>query len=129
DDYTQATRNRVGFRGLKPSARPAVQMKIGEAMARYDAIYGMVRAMFAEIDALASKGEPCTVEQRLRQRRDTAFAAQTCVEIVDDLVSRAGAGAQTQTSHLQLAQRDIHTIRTHVVLDVEEAMELYGKHV
>lgn len=129
DDYTQATRNRVGFRGLKPAERPAVQMKIGEAMARYDAIYGMVRAMFVEIDMLAAKGESCTVEQRLRQRRDTAFAAQTCVEIVDDLVSRAGAGAQTQTSHLQLAQRDIHTIRTHVVLDVEEAMELYGKHV
>jgi 3-hydroxy-9,10-secoandrosta-1,3,5(10)-triene-9,17-dione monooxygenase len=129
DDYTQATRDRPGFRGLKPAARPAVQMKIGEAMARYDSIHRMVRAMFEEIDALSARGEACTVEQRLRQRRDTAFAAQACVEIVDDLVSRAGAGAQTQGSHLQLAQRDIHTIRTHVVLDIEEAMELYGKHV
>ncbi|RIA37969.1 alkylation response protein AidB-like acyl-CoA dehydrogenase [Hephaestia caeni] len=129
DDYVQATRNRAGFRGLKPAARPAVQMKIGEAMARYDATYRMVRAMFVEIDDAARLGQQCTIEQRLRQRRDTAFAAQTCVEIVDNLVSRAGAGAQTQTSHLQLAQRDIHTIRTHVVLDIEEAMELYGKHV
>lgn len=129
DDYTQATRDRAGFRGLKPAARPAVQMKIGEAMARYDAVHRMVRAMFEKIDRLAARGESCTVEQRLRQRRDTAFAAQICVEIVDDLVSRAGAGAQGQSSHLQLGQRDVHTIRTHVVLDVEEAMELYGKHV
>lgn len=129
DDYTHATRERPGFRGLKPAARPAVQMKIGEAMARYDVVHRMVRAMFAEIDALAARGEACTLEQRLRQRRDTAYAAQQCVEIVDDLVSRAGAGAQGAKSHLQLAQRDIHTIRTHVVLDVEEAMELYGKHI
>lgn len=129
DDYVAATRERPGFRGLKPSARPAVQMKIGEVMARYDSTYRVARAMFEEIDQQVRAGQPCTVEQRLRQRRDAAIAAETCMQIVDDLVSRSGAGTQMQSSHFQLAQRDIHTIRTHVVLDVEEATELYGKHM
>lgn len=129
DDFVEATRNRVGFRGRMPAERPAIQMKIGAAMTRYDATYRMVRALFEEIESVVRAGESCSVEQRLRQRRDTAYAAQVCVEIVDDLVSCAGAGAQTQSSFFQLAQRDIHTIRTHVVLDVEESMELYGKHV
>jgi|HigsolmetaAR202D_1030399.scaffolds.fasta_scaffold01203_2 3-hydroxy-9,10-secoandrosta-1,3,5(10)-triene-9,17-dione monooxygenase len=128
DDFVEATRTRVGFRGRVPAERPAIQMKIGSAMTRYDATYRMIRALFEEIDTVSRAGEQCTVEQRLRQRRDTAYAAQECVEIVDDLVSCSGAGAQSQSSYFQLAQRDIHTIRTHVVLDVEEAMELYGKH-
>lgn len=129
DDFIDATRNRVGFRGRMPAERPAIQMKIGAAKTRYDATYRMVRGLYEEIESVIRAGESCSIEQRLRQRRDAAYAAQVCVEIVDDLVSCAGAGAQTQSSHFQLAQRDIHTIRTHVVLDVEEAMELYGKHL
>lgn len=129
EDFIAVTRNRVGFRGRMPAERPAIQMKIGAAKSRYDAMYKMARDLYEEIQAVIRAGESCSVEQRLRQRRDAAYAAQVCVEIVDDLVSCAGAGAQSQNSHFQLAQRDIHTIRTHVVLDVEEAMELYGKHV
>lgn len=129
DDFIEVTRNRVGFRGRMPAERPAIQMKIGAAKARYDAMYRMARGLYEEIQDTIRAGESCSTEQRLRQRRDAAHAAQVCVEIVDDLVSCAGAGAQLQSSHFQLAQRDIHTIRTHVVLDVEEAMELYGKHL
>lgn len=129
DDHIEATRNRAGFRGLKPSERPATQMLIGHASARYDAMLGVARGLFREIDELAAQGKKCSIEQRLRQRRDTAYIAENCVDIVDSLVARAGAGAQMQTSFFQLAQRDIHTIRTHVVLDLEEATELYGKHL
>lgn len=129
DDFIEATRNRIGFRGRQPAERPAMQMLIANALAKYESAYRAVRALYVEIDELASRAEPPSVELRLRLKRDAAIAAQQCVEIVDDLVSRAGASAQTQTSHFQLAQRDIHTIRTHVVLDAEEAAEMYGKHI
>ncbi len=129
DEFVTTNRNRVGFRGRIPAERPAIQMKIGSAQTRYDAVHRMVRALFEECQEVIAKGDTFTAEQRLRQRRDAAYAAHVCTEIVDDLVSSAGAGAQMQSSYFQLAQRDIHTIRTHVVLDVEEAMELYGKHM
>lgn len=129
EDFVEATKSRVGFRGRQPSDRAAVQMKIGEAMARYDAAYYLIRRLYEQFDALAGAGQDAPVELRVRLRRDAAYAAQQCVEIVDDLVSRAGAGAQSQRSYLQLAQRDIHTIRTHVVLDVDEVMEVYGRYM
>jgi len=129
DDFVDFTKERQGFRGAEHATRAATQMLIGSVNARYDAMYRVVRGLYEEIDETAAAGNHLTVEQRLRQRRDAAYAAEECMKIVDELVSRAGARAQHQQSQFQLAQRDIHTIRTHVVLDVEEVMQLYGAHV
>lgn len=129
DDFVEYTRTRVGFRGANPATRPAVQMKIAEAETRWQAMYLVIRNLYTEMDELAMSGKEFTTEARLRHRRDAAWAANQCTEIVDDIVSRAGARAQMQSSEFQLAQRDIHTIRTHAVLDVEEIMEIYGRNM
>lgn len=129
DDFTAFTQERVGFRGTNHAARASTQIRIAEAHARYDAALRTIRALYAEIDADIAAGRAPTDEQRLRQRRDVAFVADDCVKIIDMMVGGAGARAQHETSPFQLIQRDIHTIRTHVVLDVEEAMEFYGKYL
>jgi 3-hydroxy-9,10-secoandrosta-1,3,5(10)-triene-9,17-dione monooxygenase len=127
--FTDFTRERVGFRGVNHAARGSTQIKIGQAWARYDAMHRAARALYEEIAEDIRLGRESTVEARLRQRRDVAMVADECVKIVDSMVSGSGARGQHETSPFQLMQRDLHTIRTHVVLDVEEAMELYGRHL
>jgi 3-hydroxy-9,10-secoandrosta-1,3,5(10)-triene-9,17-dione monooxygenase len=129
EDFTDFTRERIGFRGINHATRSSTQIKIGQAWARYDAMHRVARALYEEIEEDIRLGRPSTVEAKLRQRRDVAMVADECVRIIDSVVSGAGARAQHETSPFQLIQRDIHTIRTHVVLDVEEAMELYGRHL
>jgi len=129
EEFTDFTRERVGFRGAQHATRPSTQIKIGAAWARYDSLHRTARALYEEIEADIAAGRESTVEAKLRQRRDAAFVADECVKIVDSVVSGSGARGQHETSPFQLIQRDIHTIRTHVVLDVEEATELYGRYL
>lgn len=129
EDFTDFTRERIGFRGTNHAARGSTQAKIGAAWARYDAMHRAARALYTEIEDDIRLGRVSTTEAKLRQRRDTAMVADECVRIVDSVVSGSGARGQHETSPFQLIQRDIHTIRTHVVLDLEEAMELYGRYL
>lgn len=129
DDFTAFTRERVGFRGMQHQTRASTQITIGTAHTRFEAIHRMARAMFLEIDGQVREGRPFTAEQRLRQRRNACYIADEAVKLVDLMVGGSGARGQHETSGFQLIQRDIHTIRTHVVLDMEEAMEMYGRHL
>ena len=104
-------------------------MKIADGMARYDAFHGLVRANCARIDDHARCRTKASVEERLRYRRDGTLAAMTCAAIVDTMVQAAGARSQHRTSPFQLIQRDMHVAATHVMLDRDDANELYGKHV
>lgn len=129
DDFTAFTRERVGFRGMQHQTRASTQITIASAHTRFEAVHRMARALFLEIDEQVEEGRPFDAEQRLRQRRNACYIADECVKLVDLMVGGSGARGQHETSPFQLMQRDIHTIRTHVVLDLEEAMELYGRHL
>jgi hypothetical protein len=43
------------------------------------------------------------------------------------LICSAGSRGQTDSSAFQLIQRDVHTIRSHIVFDLEDANEAYGR--
>lgn len=129
DEFVEHTKGRIGYGGIDHAARPSTQFKIADSMARWDAVHGLVRRHFAEVDALAREGRTSNAEQRLRYRRDAAFAAAECAVIVDAITTAAGARAQNERSPFQLIQRDMNTAKTHVVLDRDDATELYGRHV
>jgi alkylation response protein AidB-like acyl-CoA dehydrogenase len=129
DAFVDFTMSRSGYGGIDHRARTSTQIRVAAAMARWDAFHDRVRAQFAEVDATISAGGKLPPEQRLRLRRDVALGAAECAAVVNDIVGAAGARAQHASSPFQRIQRDMNTVRTHVILDTDEAFELYGKHV
>lgn len=129
DEFIDFTKSRIGYGGIDHAARPSTQAKIADCSARWDAVHQLMRGHFLEVDRLAEEGRTSSPEQRLRLRRDGALAAAECAAIVDVIVTAAGARAQHQSSPFQLIQRDMNTARTHVLLDRDDANELYGKYL
>lgn len=129
DEFVDMTKGRVGYGGIDHAARPSTQIKIADAMAHYDAYHGLMRGHFQSVDAAARDGRTSSAEEKLRYRRDATLAVAECVKIVDAMTGAAGARAQHERSPFQLIQRDINTVRTHVLLDREDANELYGKYI
>jgi alkylation response protein AidB-like acyl-CoA dehydrogenase len=127
EEFMTYTLSRVGIGGINHANRSSTQMKLGYAQARYDAMYRVARAIFAEMEDSLVKGQKISAEQKIRNRRDAAFVGDECTKIVDYLISSAGSRGQTDNSPFQMIQRDVHTIRTHIVFDLEDATEAYGR--
>ncbi|MBL8628458.1 MAG: hypothetical protein JNM81_02445 [Rhodospirillaceae bacterium] len=129
EEFTNYTKGRSGIAGINHQTRPATQIKLGYAQARYDAMHRTARGIFEDIARCLVSGEKITGEQRIRHRRDAAYVGDECAKIVDSLIASAGARSQFQDSVFQQLQRDIHTVRTHVVFDLDDATEAYGRHM
>lgn len=129
DEFVDFTRGRVGYGGIDHAARASTQYKIADTMARWDAVHNLMRGHFVEVDTLAEEGRTSNAEQRLRYRRDAVLAVSECAAIVETMAVAAGARAQHERSPFQLIQRDMNTARTHVLLDRDDANELYGKFI
>lgn len=128
DDHAEATRGRVAYGGgTPPGERPSMHVRIGHAAAEVDVAQMLLRRCVDEATRVAEAGEAFDPAPRVRWRRDCAYAVSLCVDAVDRLVSAAGAKAQYEDSALQRAQRDLHTLCTHVVFDRDGAFELYGR--
>ena len=127
EDFTAYTKGRAGIGGINHASRSSTQIKLGAAQARYDAMYRVARAIFEEIEDALTKGQKISAEQKIRNRRDAALVGDECTKIVDYLICSAGSRAQTDGSAFQLIQRDVHTIRSHIVFDLEDANEAYGR--
>jgi 3-hydroxy-9,10-secoandrosta-1,3,5(10)-triene-9,17-dione monooxygenase len=87
----------------------------------------VARAIFDEMEEALIKGQKIGAEQKIRNRRDAAYVGDECAKIVDYLIASAGSRGQTDGSPFQMIQRDVHTIRTHIVFDLEDASEAYGR--
>jgi 3-hydroxy-9,10-secoandrosta-1,3,5(10)-triene-9,17-dione monooxygenase len=127
EEFVTYTSSRVGIGGINHANRSSTQMKLGYAQARYDAMYRVARAIFSEMEESLLEGQKISAEQKIRNRRDAAFVGDECTKIVDYLISSAGSRGQTDSSPFQMIQRDVHTIRTHIVFDLEDATEAYGR--
>jgi 3-hydroxy-9,10-secoandrosta-1,3,5(10)-triene-9,17-dione monooxygenase len=128
DDFIAFTRDRKGFRGIDHGNRSSTQALIGRAETEWDAAVTLARTMYDEIDRRCDEGGSFSVADRLRYRRNAVWIGERAVGIVNELVAAAGARAQHMGSAFQLIQRNMLTIRTHVVMDAAEAMEAYGRH-
>ena len=67
------------------------------------------------------------VAARIAIRGRVAYAVQLCREAVALLGEAAGSGAQMLDQPFQRAVRDINTISTHVVFDIDTVLELHGR--
>jgi indole-3-acetate monooxygenase len=95
---------------------PAVQREVGVAEASLRAARTYALAALAEVDARAARGEATSALQRDAFMLAAWFAAQTSVDVVDDLHRLAGTAAVYTSSHLLRCLQDVHVAAAHVSL-------------
>ena len=69
-----------------------------------------------EINRLGIAGEIQRLDDRVRYRRDNAFAAQLSVRAVDRIYPLRGGAGLASDDPIQRAWRDVHAIAQHIAL-------------
>jgi alkylation response protein AidB-like acyl-CoA dehydrogenase len=107
----------------------SVQARAAEAAALIDAARLLMFRDLAEAQASSARGEPLSIDLRLRNRRDQAFCVRQLVQAVDALFLAAGGQGLFLESPLQRIWRDAHAAGSHISLNWDSAGTMYGQHL
>ncbi|MFQ5985596.1 MAG: acyl-CoA dehydrogenase family protein [Alphaproteobacteria bacterium] len=92
----------------------AVQLRVGRAGAEVDAARLVIRADCLEAQRIAEENRAPTVEEKLRFKRNVAYAIELCTAAVDTLHTLAGANGVYDRYPIQRLFRDQHTLAGHI---------------
>ena len=92
----------------------AVQLRVAAAGTRIDAARLIARNDMLEAQRIAEAGRPPTLEEKLRFKRNIAYAVQLCTEAVDNLHAMAGARGIYDHYPIQRLFRDAHSLMGHI---------------
>jgi len=114
--------------GIAVNSFQAVQIKVAEASALIDNAWLIMREGCRHAQAVAESGAEPNLDDKLRYRRDGAFAAQMCLKAINIIMGVAGSGAIYQASAMQRLFRDAHAGAAHVMFSFDLQGTLYGQH-
>jgi 3-hydroxy-9,10-secoandrosta-1,3,5(10)-triene-9,17-dione monooxygenase len=112
--------------GLTVGGLPTVQLRLAEASAEIDAARALLQAASDEATALAAADIVPSLEQRVRWRRNGAYAGSLCLRAVERLYPLAGANGLAEASPFQRTFRDIHGACAHIALTWDVQGANYG---
>jgi 3-hydroxy-9,10-secoandrosta-1,3,5(10)-triene-9,17-dione monooxygenase len=92
----------------------AVQLRVAGAGAKVDAARLIIRADCLDGQRLAEANRVPTVEEKLRFKRNVAYAMEQCTEAVDALHALAGANGIYDRYPIQRLFRDQHALTGHI---------------
>lgn len=109
DDYVGQIRDRRSTHNAsKLAGHVQIQMKVAEAGALIHAARLLAHDNIREAEGIAASGRPPTVAEKLRWRRDGAYAAANCVKAIQILQSAIGAAGNFLSNPFQRRFRDMH---------------------
>jgi alkylation response protein AidB-like acyl-CoA dehydrogenase len=126
---SRVTRGAVGGGGNRLSEFFPVQSKLAEASAMADAARLMINRDTTEVERITLQGRPLSVDQRIRNRRDHAFAARLARDAVDLLFSAVGGGGLALDQPIQRMWRDSNAIVRHITLNWDGVSSMVGQHL
>ncbi len=91
-----------------------VQLRVAAAGARIDAARLIARNDCLDAQAIAEAEREPSVEEKLRWKRNIAYAVQLCTEAVDSLHGMAGAKGIYDHYPIQRLFRDAHSLMGHI---------------
>ncbi len=127
DCFTEYLKQRVMMSGDTAQQKPAAQARLAESVNEVNAAQALVDSGVQRMLATIRSGATIDLEARIRHRGEACYAASLVKRAVDRLAESAGAKAQFESHPLQRYQRDINTLRGHVVFDLDMTMEMYGR--
>lgn len=109
DDYVGEIRERVStYNSSKLAGHTQIQMKVAEAATLIQAARLLAHNNIREAERIAESGRIPTVPEKIRWRRDGAYAAQNCVKAIQVLQSAIGAAGNYLSHPFQRRFRDMH---------------------
>jgi alkylation response protein AidB-like acyl-CoA dehydrogenase len=125
----RTTRGAVAGGNRRMAELTTVQLRVAEASGCIDAARLLMARDLAEAFASASRGEPISVDIRLRNRRDQAFCVRLLVQAIDALFLAAGGQGLFLDKSLQRFWRDAHAAASHISLNWDSTGSMYGQHM
>jgi len=125
----RTTRGAVAGGSRRMAELTTVQLRLAEASACIDAARLLMFRDLAEAFETAARGEPISMDVRLRNRRDQAFCVRLLVGAIDALFLAAGGQGLFLDQPLQRAWRDAHGAASHISLNWDATGSMYGQYM
>jgi len=126
--YLDSVQGRKGVLSADKLADHApLQLKVAESAAEIDAARVLIAADLDEINATGKAGGTLDRMQRVRFKRDVAFAAQMCRKAVDRLVMAMGVPGQKDDHPVQMRARDMNALASHGLMSWEPNATPFGR--
>jgi 3-hydroxy-9,10-secoandrosta-1,3,5(10)-triene-9,17-dione monooxygenase len=128
ESFVQEMKTRVWGMDYAPQAKnPAVQLRLAEATAMIDAADLLYhRSLTQTIDKIMD-GQTPSLEDRVRSRRDQAYAVRTATRAVELLLDAQGGKGLYEGGHVQRAFRDLHALSAHIMAGWDMPALCYGQ--
>ncbi len=106
-----------------------VQSRLAEACAALDAATLLINRDTTQVEQMAMSGTTITVAQRIRNRRDHAYATRLAQQGIDGLFSAIGGAGLSLDQPLQRMWRDGNAISKHISLNWDAVSSMVGQHM
>jgi alkylation response protein AidB-like acyl-CoA dehydrogenase len=106
-----------------------VQLRVAEAAACIDAARLLMMRDLAQAYDMAARGEPVSIDVRLRNRRDQAFCAKLLIQAIDALFLAAGGQGLYLDHPIQRFWRDAHAAASHISLNWDSTGSMFGQYL
>lgn len=125
----RSTRGAIDGAGNRMSEFYPVQSRVAEASALVDAAQLLIQRDIAEVERTIAGGRSLTLDQRIRNRRDHAFAARLAREAVDVLFAAVGGEGLSLDHPNQRMWRDANAIARHITLNWDAVSSMVGQYL
>ena len=125
----RVTRGAVAGGGNRLSDFFPVQSRLAEASASLDAARLLIYRDTASVEQMAMDGRIVTIEERIRNRRDHAFAAKLSRDAVEAIFASVGGGGLALDQPIQRMWRDANAISRHISLNWDAVSSMVGQYL
>jgi 3-hydroxy-9,10-secoandrosta-1,3,5(10)-triene-9,17-dione monooxygenase len=116
----------TSYTGMRMRDFQAVQLRVGAAGAKIETARLLLRTDCIRAQEVAAAGGIPTIEEKLRFKRNLAYAAQLCTEAVDLLHAMAGANGIYDSYPIQRIFRDAHSLGAHIAFNFDAHGSAWG---
>ncbi len=124
----RTTRGALAGGGLAMAEFATVQLRYAEASAAAEAAELILMTNLRSAMAKLRAGEAITVADRIRSRRDQAYATRLALHAVEALNASTGGAGLFISNPIQRAWRDVNAVARHVSLNWDAVGTMYGQH-
>lgn len=122
-----ATRVLAYSLGDRAARQPAAQVRLATVISDLATARHHWEATIAAVESAGASGV-VTPELRVGARLAAAATVRSARRIITDVCDGAGASVYRSTHPLQRLQRDVETLKGHVIFDWDRTAELAGRH-
>ncbi len=114
------------YTGMKMRDFQTVQLRIGAAGGKIDAARLILRNDCLEAQEIANRNVIADAQEKLRFKRNLAYAVGLCTEAVDLLHAMAGANGIYASQPLERIFRDAHALAGHISFSFDTQASAWG---